>query len=76
MKERLTSFDIAALTFEINQLIESARISKIYQTNNVLVLNLVSFSIISSILLCYLHRPSVNHKGSLTTTPPIYFLLV
>lgn len=40
MKERLTSFDIAALTFEVNQLLVSARVSKIYQINNVLVLNL------------------------------------
>ena len=33
MKERMTSFDIAALTLELNPLIEGARIDNIYQIN-------------------------------------------
>ncbi|MBE0513157.1 NFACT family protein [Candidatus Bathyarchaeota archaeon] len=33
MKERMTSFDIAALTPELNRLIKDARIDNIYQTN-------------------------------------------
>lgn len=44
MKSELTSFDVAAIVFELNQKIKNARISKIYQTN-------------STTLIFKLHRP-------------------